>query len=193
VKKVIPLALICATALSACEMIPAIFAPDSRQSADATWYLATDRDVYAVGFGEHVVQADTSWYLEFTVEITYTNHSDAPVYLWAHPLPGLQVGAPVAPEIERLTDRGYWELVYREGVQASLAGLKVEPGHSLVYEQRFRAYDPQANVEPAWQAATVEGVYRLKFWEVRTGPDGSEVAPLQARISNPFRLTGSLP
>jgi hypothetical protein len=197
-KTAFSVALLCAIALPGCEQIPSIFAPATSDSADdEIWFLTTDRDVYEVEFGEIVVQADTIWYLQFTVEITYTNHSDAPVYLWAHPRPSLEdplrAGAPVAPEVERLTDDKNWEIVYREGTRASLAGLMIEPGASLVYEQSFRAYDPQANVSPPWRANRVEGVYRLNFQEVRTGPNGSEVAPLQARASNRFRLTGSLP
>jgi hypothetical protein len=197
-KNAFPLALICAAALPACELIPDL-APVTLVSGadDETWFLMTDRDVYEAEIGHMVVGQDTIWYLQFTIEITYTNHSDAPVYLWALPRPSLedplQAGAPVAPEVERLTDDENWEVVYREGVQASLAGLKLAPGESLVYQRRFRAYDPQANVSPAWRANTVEGVYRLNFREVRTGPNGSELAPLQARVSNPFRLTGSLP
>jgi hypothetical protein len=164
-------------------------------------FIATDRGVYEAELDSItipggplpwdttvVMPADTAWYLHFTIGMTYTNRSDRPVYL-------ATCGGPHPPRLERLVD-GDWVAAY-EPPHLLCIGPYIEIASEAAYAWDFRinGYEPRSRVRPSWLLRDVDGTYRVNWWStVRMAPDvGADPVPLPQRISNAFRVTGSLP
>jgi hypothetical protein len=170
-------------------------------------FITTDREVYHAELGWETIPggplpwdttvvfpADTVWFVKFTIRMSYANLSDEPVYVMAYPGNPLW---PMPPRIERL-ENGEWTTVYDPPTTLVAGPRRIDPGEGFAHDFRVRAYDPESTtrVQPSWRADGLEGMYRIAFSEylIRTGEDGdASAAPLVARISNTFRITGSLP
>jgi len=151
-------------------------------------FITTDRDSYQAHSGEIVVANETIWYVEFTIQMTYTNRSNQPVYMaWCH--------GPPLPHLERLVD-GRWETVYRpaQPLCGNVDSL-IKPNGEYDYEFRVRGYDPESSVRPAWLSDTVAGTYRVHWWNTLFTKLGSQVdqVPLSQRVSTTFELNSMIP
>jgi len=157
-------------------------------SSPSSPFITTDRDSYQAESGEIVVANDTIWYLEFTIQMTYTNRSDQPVYMaWCH--------GPHVPRVERLMD-GRWETVHRPGqLLCGNVGFLIKAGEVYDYEFRVRGYDPESSVKPAWLSDTVAGTYRVHWWNTLFTEPGRQAdqVPLGQRVSSTFELNGTIP
>ena len=180
------------TAASGCDLV--LFEAPRMSETPSTPFITTDLDVYEAEIGEMVVQSDTIWYVELTIPMTYTNRSGEVVWLtscgqdYIHP-----------PRLERRVD-GAWETAYEPPHRACGGpSIRLEPGASHSYEFRIRGHDPHsaARVQPVWYPDQVAGEYRINWWKslvLVTGQDRlPDPVPLEERISNTFRITGSLP
>ncbi|MFW6207013.1 MAG: hypothetical protein ACOC5J_03680 [Gemmatimonadota bacterium] len=154
-------------------------------------FISTDRDSYQAQAGQIEIEGESIGFVEFTIQMTYTNRSTAPVYI------GMYCGGvfPIPPILERhVNDR--WKTAYAPPSSAcSGRSLRIERGGTYHYEFRVRGYDPSSSVRPVWRPDGVNGTYRIR-WDhtVRTTPDlPPDRVPLEEGVSNTFQVEGTLP
>jgi hypothetical protein len=100
--RIIPLLLL----LAGCAHQITDFQSDQEQRGtdDVLPFITTNWDVYHAEVGQMVVAGDTVRYLEFTIEMTYTNRSARSTYLRG-------CRGPAPPRLEYWAD-GRWQVAY---------------------------------------------------------------------------------
>lgn len=143
--------------------------------------VLTAQDTYVAERGELQVGEETVWYVEVAVDFTYKNPADQPVFL-------PQCERPLQPRLEKLVD-GDWRIAYQP-IELACWGppLELAAGEEYASIAHIRGYDPQSGYLPAWEAAEVDGEYRL-VWMILTEPHpDAPPLPLEQRVSNTFQI-----
>lgn len=163
-----------------CGVLEALpFTPD-RDVSPGDPPIRTHREAYALE------ATPTSYRVEVTA--TYTNRTGGTVYLQkcGHTPPAFMLQKEVG---------GEWVDAWRQACALVLVPpVEIAPGESYTTTALVHAARTP-NAFPRFEVEEVPGTYRLVFHMLRTwDPDGSspglgEPLPLEARVSNPFRLT----
>lgn len=142
--------------------------------------VRTERETYALE------ATPTSYRVEVTA--TYTNRTGGTVYLQkcGHTPPAFTLQKEVG---------GEWVDAWRQACALVLVPpVEIPPGESYTTTARIHAARTP-NALPRFEVEEVPGTYRLVFQMLRTwDPHGSRPGldpplPLEARVSNPFRIT----
>jgi hypothetical protein len=148
--------------------------------------LRTDKPSYEAVVRGWRNASDSFWVVTFSVKLTYSNRTNAPLYI-------SYCQGPNPPRLERLV-HGDWEVAYQPPHLLCLGFHRIGPGKELAYEFNIQGHDPRIDAEPRWIPTDLDGQYRVVWWPVQSDPDVfSEGIPLKHRVSNTFQVIGALP